>query len=194
MLLTSTSGQEGSQQPHGASADLVQQVDEVARQIELADPDADASTIDRWINRVPEFAGVLMLTTIAVVMFSNAMGRYAFNAPIIWAEELVIELIPWLTMCGVFLSVRRRQIIKIEFFSSMLPTDYRRFASLFASIVSAAAFTYLAFHSLTYVSLFGADRLDYLQISTGWFSSALLVGAVATAVAFVADAIRARLQ
>jgi TRAP-type C4-dicarboxylate transport system permease small subunit len=179
---------------HAASRDLADEVDEVARQIELADPDVDASVLDRSINRVAEFIGVSTLATIAVLLFANALGRYAFNSPVIWAEELVIELIPWLTMCGVFLSVRRRQIIRIEFFVSMLPAQVRRAASVFASIVSAAAFTYLAIHSLTYVSLFGSDPLDYLRIPTGWFSSALMVGAAATVLAFIVEAVRTQIR
>jgi len=179
---------------HVASSGLADQVDEVARQIELADPDADASVLDRSINRVAEILGVSTLAIIAILLFANAVGRYAFNYPVIWAEELVIESIPWLTMCGVFLSVRRRQIIKIEFFVSMLPAHIRRAASVFASIVSAAAFTYLAIHSLAYVSLFGSDPLDYLRIPTGWFSSALMVGAAATVLAFVVEALRTQVR
>ncbi|NJO37853.1 MAG: TRAP transporter small permease [Rhizobiales bacterium] len=120
-------------------------------------------------------------------MFLNAVGRYVFASAIVWAEELVIALIPWLAMTGVFLSVRRRGVIRIDYFVERLPGRVRVPVSVFASVLSAAAFVYLARYSLDYVTFFGGDLTTYLELPTGWFTSAMAIGAAASALAFIAE-------
>lgn len=166
---------------------LAEQVGRAGRDQELHDPDAGRAVADRWVNRVAEVMGVAALLTIVALIFLNAVGRYAFAAPILWAEELVIALIPWLAMTGVFLSVRRRSVIRIDHFSNKLPRPIRSAVSVFGSVLASAAFVYLAFHSFDYVKLFGGDPTTYLELPTGWFTSAMVIGAAASAVAFALD-------
>ncbi len=166
---------------------LAERLGRAGRDQELFDPDAGRSVADRWINRIAEVLGVAALATIVALIFLNAVGRYAFAAPILWAEELVIALIPWLAMTGVFLSVRRRGVIRIDHFSNMMPGFLRSAVSVFGSVLASAAFVYLAIHSFDYVKLFGGDPTTYLELPTGWFTSAMVIGAAASAVAFALD-------
>lgn len=171
--------------PRADGDDLAEKVGEATIAMELADPDAGASSIDKWINRVAEVIGVAMLATIVLLVFANAVGRYVVSTPIIWAEELVIAVIPWLAMSGVFLSVRRRHVIKLDYFVAGMSPPIRTAVNVFVTVLSAAAFTALAFYSFQYLSLFGADTTIYLHLPTGWFKSAMLIGAVAAAIAFL---------
>jgi TRAP-type C4-dicarboxylate transport system permease small subunit len=174
------------------SDNLAEQVAQTTQAMELADPDAGASAIDRWINRAAEFIGVVMLATIVLLVFANAVGRYLAATPLIWAEELVIAVIPWLAMSGVFLSVRRRHVIRLDYFVAGLPERARGAINVFVAILSAAAFTGLAFYSFQYLSLFGADTTIYLHLPTGWFKSAMLIGAAAGALAFLVGLVQDR--
>jgi TRAP-type C4-dicarboxylate transport system permease small subunit len=174
------------------NAELAERIGQASREQELLDPDAGRSPVDRWINRVAEVLGVTALATIVSLVFLNAVGRYVFSAPILWAEELVIALIPWLAMTGVFLSVRRQGVIRIDFFVERLTSGQRAAAGVFGSILAAAAFVYLAFHSFTYVALFGGDPTTYLELPTGWFTSAMVIGSAASAIAFTLDLLRKR--
>ncbi|MEZ5930439.1 MAG: TRAP transporter small permease subunit [Alphaproteobacteria bacterium] len=160
------------------------------RDQELHDPDAGKSAVDRLVNRVAEVLGVTTLGTIVLLVFLNAVGRYVFASAIVWAEELVIALIPWLAMTGVFLSVRRRAVIRIDYFLERLPRRLRVPVSVFASVLSAAAFVYLARYSLDYLTFFGGDLTTYLELPTGWFTSAMAIGAAASALAFALDIFR----
>jgi len=182
-------------EPHAAPEvpapeSLADQVGQATQSMELADPDAGASWIDRRINQLAEVIGVAVLATVVVLIFANAAGRYLAAAPILWAEEIVIALIPWLAMCGVFLSVRRRQLISLDYFIAGLPTKTRSAVNLFVAVLSAATFVYLAYYGFQYVALFGADVTTYLQLPTGWFTSAMLIGAAAVALAFLVNAYR----
>ncbi|HEX9906758.1 MAG TPA: TRAP transporter small permease [Propylenella sp.] len=173
-----------------SDTDLARQLDEATRSADLVDADEGLGFIDRTINRIAEVAGVSVLVVVVLLVFGNAASRYTLNRTAVWADELIISLIPWLAMWGMFLSVRRRKVIRIDFFVSKLPPRVQLAVAALADLVSAAAFAYLAIISFNYVQLFGGDRTVYLKIASSWFISAMTIGAALTALAFLADIVR----
>jgi TRAP-type C4-dicarboxylate transport system permease small subunit len=173
--------------PPGADGapDLAQQVDEAARAADLAPDDAAATRFGRAINLVAEAAGVAVLAVIVFLVFFNAVGRYAFQFTFIWGDEMVLSLLPWLGMLGMFLSIRRRQIIRIDFFVASRSRAVARMLEIGGSLVAAAAFVYLATVSLQYMQFFGGDRTIYLKIQKGWFMAAMVVGPALAAAAYL---------
>lgn len=165
-------------------SDIARQIDEAAKAAELRDPDEGKHWVDRSINRLVELAGVCVLMTIVLLVFSNAVGRYTIGLTFIWADEIVLGLLPWLGMLGMFLSVRRRQIIRIEFFVRLFPPVMHRVLTILGSFAAAAAFVYLALVSVQYLELFGRDRTVYLRLERGWFMSAMVIGPALTAIAY----------
>ena len=175
-----------------SSEGLAGRIAEASRRQELRDPDEDLGLVDRAVNRVAEIIGVSALAIIVLTIFANAVGRYAFNWSIIWAEELVLLLVPWLAMTGVFLSVRRGTMIRIEYFFEKLPRALRRPLGPLGHLFSACVLTFMAGISVQFVLLFGFDRALYLEIPRIYSSSALVVGGFASALAFIAVLVHER--
>ena len=175
-----------------SSEGLAGRIAEASQRQELRDPDDGLGPVDRAVNRLAEIIGVSALGAIVITIFANAVGRYAFNRSIIWAEELVLLLVPWLAMAGVFLSVRRGSMIRIEYFFDKLPPGLRRRLGPLGHLFSACVLTFMAGISIEFVMLFGMDRALYLEIPRLYSSSALVVGGFASAVAFVAVLVRER--
>ncbi|MCS0497167.1 TRAP transporter small permease [Ancylobacter sp. MQZ15Z-1] len=173
--------------PQPPEADLGRQMEEAGFELELGQ---NEHGLDAWINGIAGALGAAALVTVTLLVFLNASLRYLFNSGIIWADEIVIALIPWLTMLGMFLSVRRREIIRIEHFANRLPQGARRILNAFADLLSAASFAYLAFVSFDYFAMFGGDKTTYLKLPKGWFISSMLVGSALLALAFLADFVR----
>jgi TRAP-type C4-dicarboxylate transport system permease small subunit len=175
--------------------DLAERIGAASRRHELADPDHSLPLADRVINRAAELLGVGLLGGILAIVFANALSRYALNYSFVWAEEVVISLVPWLGVTGLFLSVRRRQMIRIEFFLDKFPPAPRRSLAVLAELLGAAMLAWLAWLGFGYVATFGGDRTPYLALPKGLFTSALWIGAAAVALAFAVAAwreIRAR--
>lgn len=168
-----------------SDAELARQVDEAARSTELQDLDAGRSRFDRAINAVAEALGVAVLLTIVSVVFLNAIGRYALGFVFIWGDELVLSLLPWLGMLGMFLSIRRRQIIRIDFFALRLDGRVARVLGFATHLFAASAFMWLAIVSLQYLQFFGGDRMIYVGLQKGWFMAAMVVGPAIAAVAYL---------
>ena len=184
--------------PGGAAAaappqgELAAQVGVATRQLELEDPDRDLPFADRLINRAVELLGVGLLAGILAIIFVNALTRYTLNYSFIWAEEVVIGLVPWLAVTGLFLSVRRRKTIQIEFFLEKFPPTAGRALAILVDLLGALMLAWLAWLGFTYVSTFGGDPTPYLGLPKGLFTSALWLGSAAVALAFLLAAWRER--
>ena len=144
------------------------------------------------INRAVELLGVGLLGGILAIVFVNALSRYALDYSFVWAEEVVISLVPWLALTGLFLSVRRRQMIRIEFFLGKFRPGVRSLLATVADLLSAALLAWLAWVAFGYVRIFGGDATPYRALPTGLFTSALWIGGAAAALAFLAAAWRER--
>lgn len=165
---------------------LAEKIDRSSRKLELADPDDGLGRVDRTINRFVEAIGVLALASIVAVVFVNASSRYLMNNSFTWAEEMVQMTIPWLAMSGVFLSVRRGTVIRIDFFFEKIPARLRPIvarAGLAFNCLVLATMTYVSFD---FVRLFGGDRTLYVGLPTGVSTSALMFGAAGAAMAYAA--------
>ena len=181
------------QRPAPPGEDLAERIGAASRRHELDDPDRGLPLADRVINRAAELLGVGLLGGILAIVFANALSRYALNQSFVWAEEVVISLVPWLAVTGLFLSVRRRQMIRVEFFLDKFPPALRRSLAVLAELLGAAMLAWLAWLGFNYVATFGGDRTPYLALPKGLFTSALWIGAAAVALAFAVAAWRERL-
>ena len=172
--------------------DLARRIGAASRQQELEDPDRALPLGDRMVNRTAEILGVAILGGLLAIVFANALSRYALNYSFVWAEEVVISMVPWLAVVGLFLSVRRRQMIKVEFFLAKMPAPAQRVLAVLAELLGAVMLAWLAWLGFHYVATFGGDRTPYLALPKGLFTSALWLGPVAVALAFAVAAWRER--
>lgn len=179
------------QPPEPGADDLAARVAEAGRRRELLDPDHDLARADVIVNRCAEAAGVVLLGSVVLIVFVNAVLRYLANTSIIWAEEVVLGLIPWLAMVGLFLAIRRQTTIRIDYFFERLPGPLQSGLTVLAHAWSAVVFAYLAVVSIDYLQLFGGDRTPYLGVPKGIFAVALVVGGGAAVAAFAVEAWRA---
>lgn len=181
----------GCESPDRAGdADLARRIETASRRQELADPDTGLGKLDRLVNRAVEILGVSVLVVIVATIFVNAVGRYALDAHLLWAEELVLLLLPWLAMTGTFLAVRRGSMIRIEFFFHRMPPNVRHAISLVGYALCAGMLVFLGVISSRLVVLFGSDTSPYLDVPTGLSSMALVVGGFSVAAAFLAVLLR----
>ena len=169
---------------------LSEKIEEATKRLELADPDENSGLIDKCVNRLVEAVGVSVLVMIVVVIFANAFSRYALNYSFSWAEELVQMSMPWLAMTGVFLSVRRGTMIKIDYFFEKIPERFQPAIAYFGYSLNILILISMAIVSLEFVFLFGGDEALYVGLPTGFSTSALVWGMAGAAMAYFAEFFR----
>lgn len=165
----------------GSETHPIAQPAEVAKQLDSTagiDPMPGTQTL---IDRVLEVLAATALAAITLILFANAVLRFAFNSPLGWTEELVTGLMLWLTMLGFTLGVRRRESIAVRALVGRLPVTVQVWLRLLTDLISAAVLLHLAWFAYQYVVRFGDDPTPYLQLPRGFFTAALPLGALASA-------------
>jgi len=90
----------------------------------------------RFILRdVPRFAiGMILLVAIAI-NFANIVGRYAFHAPLPWAEEVLSFLVIWGVALGASAVTYDHRHLVMDLFSASFPSRLRILVETFTLIV-----------------------------------------------------------
>jgi TRAP-type C4-dicarboxylate transport system permease small subunit len=174
----------------GEGEDLAARIGEASRQLELQDPDLETTPLDRAINRMVDLVAFGLLSSILLIVFANAFSRYILRNPLPWASEVVLALMPWLAMVGLFLSVRRRRMIRITFLIEKLSPPAQAVLAALGQLLCCMVFGYLAWLALAHTMMFGADRTPYLGFAKGWSYAAMAVMGALVALAFVAELCR----
>lgn len=166
---------------------LAERMGESTAGYEILDPDVDAAPVDKAVNRTFEVLGAAVLGAVALLTFANALGRYLLNMPLPWTEEVVLILMPWITMIGLLLSVRRRGLIRIDSYVEAMPPRVARAVELATEYAAVLLFGYVAWVGLEYLMMFGGDPTNYFGIAKGFYTSAFCVGFFLVALSFVAE-------
>jgi TRAP-type C4-dicarboxylate transport system permease small subunit len=175
-----------------AETSLATKISQVGRWQELSDPDAGLPLADRVVNKIAEVLGVLILGAIVGIVFCNACMRYLLNTSIIWAEEVVINIIPWLAVTGLFLAIRRKTVIRIDYFFEKLPAPIQRPLNILSQVLCAAIFAYVGFLGLKHFMVFGRDTTPYLGLPVGIFTISVFFGGVFACLAFIVEIVKSR--
>jgi len=165
--------------------DLAKIISEETKRKELVDPDYGLPPIERNINKIAEILGVTILGSIVTIVFVNACMRYFLNQSLIWAEEVIIRLIPWLAMFGLFLAARRQSMIRIEYFFDKLSPTIKRHVAIFSDLWCSIILAYIGVYGLKYVFAFGSDTMPYLGFPKGLSTSAIFFGGVTASIVFL---------
>ncbi len=184
-------GRSGAQPPAPAGSDIARRIDEAQTRLELADPDEGLPMFDRVINKSVEAVGIAALASVFGIILVSTLGRYFYNRPLIWGEEVVLGVIPWMVAIGMFLSVRRRHLVRVDFVARKLPPWAAQAVGLASQVLSIFVFAYIAWSAFRYVGFFGRDLTPYLGLPKGLSTSAFFFAGAATAVAFLIGVVRA---
>ncbi len=141
------------------------------------------NSIAYWISQVEivigtlveYIAGVLVLACVGI-LFSGVIGRYVFNDPIVWSDELASILFLWLAMLGSVIALRRGEHMRMTALVSQLREPFRTFLESFGMVAS-----------LLYLALIMKPAVHYaldeiivttpsLEVSNAWRASAIPAG------------------
>lgn len=147
-----------------------------------------AASAVRVVDQIVEVIAAALLLGITGILFANAIARYALNSPIGGTEELATSLVVWLAMSGMYLSVRRRDLIRVELLLDQFSPRTRSRLFGLTYLATGAFFVYLALVSFAYLAEFGPDKTPFLRLPKGLFTSAIPIGSVLVAIAFAVNA------
>jgi TRAP-type C4-dicarboxylate transport system permease small subunit len=74
---------------------------------------------------IPEIALGITVSVMIVMIFTQVIFRYIFNAPIYWADEFAVLIFAWMIFLGAVIATKNNDHISVDTFMRMLPERYR---------------------------------------------------------------------
>lgn len=119
-----------------------------------------------------------MLIIVVTITILQIVMRYAFNAPLIWSEELVRLMVVWITFIGASAVCYDGRHLNVEVFFKAAPPRLRAAMRLFNGVVSLAFLAVLGWHSITLVKIEMMQDMSALPLKIGHIRLAATVGCV----------------
>ena len=166
---------------------------EIEREVEatgLGHDEAEPSRPRSFVDRSVEGLAVVMLVLVTVLLLANALGRYLLSSPLPWAEEVATSLVVWLSMLGMFITARRREIIRVRSFMQKLSHRTQDALDVVTDLISVVALAYLPWFAFSYLLTFGGDATPLLGTPRGLFTSAIPIGSVGLGLVVLIDIVR----
>jgi len=105
-----------------------------------------------------------LLAVIVLIVFSNVLSRYLFNASLAWSDEISRMMFIWLVFLGAIIAYVNNEHLGLDIFIKFFPKKTTQVFILVADIV--------VFISLTVVLKGGID-MTVDSFESGWISSAV---------------------
>ena len=136
------------------------------------------SRLESVVAAVVELAAALLVLACIGILFSGVVGRYLFNSPLVWSDELASILFLWLAMIGSVIALKRGEHMRMTACISKLSANKRIYLE---SLGIVACFFYLAI-ILRPAYHFALDELivttPSLEISNAWRAAAIPSGII----------------
>ena len=134
--------------------------------------------LDRGLAYLTEIPAAVLVLLEMVILLTGVVARYAFNAPLIWSDELASILFLWLAMLGAVIALRRGEHMRLTTFVNALPPRWRTRVSLAAQLVVAMFVLEIVLPAVEYVQAQWLITTPALEIHDGLRVAAIGVGAV----------------
>lgn len=135
-------------------------------------------TFERYFLGVNRWALILLLASMAVIIFVNVALRYLTSQSLEWAEEVSRHMMIWLTFLGAGPVLRYGGHIAVENLQDALP---RTLAIAVRSLVALLLFTFFVFmiwYGWTYMGRTMFQLTPVTQIPFAYIYAAMPVGGV----------------
>ena len=111
------------------------------------------STVIEKIDTAFRYTLILLMIEITVVITVAVLGRYFFNKPLYWAEEVTRYSFVWATFLGAACAYKRRELVAMSVFFNMLPASGRRWLLLLIEVLMSCFLLLAAFFGVKMVQV-----------------------------------------
>ncbi|MBX3609872.1 MAG: TRAP transporter small permease [Hydrogenophaga sp.] len=90
-------------------------------------PTSWAARLEHGFVRINQALIVLLMASMAVLVFANVVMRYVFNQSIFWVEEFTQIQMIWVAYLGAGLALREGRHVAVDMLQDALPAPLRKF-------------------------------------------------------------------
>jgi tripartite ATP-independent transporter DctM subunit len=124
--------------------------------------------LDRAVDWLSQGVAAILVAVEVVLLFAGVVGRYAFDHPLVWADEVAGILFLWLVSLGAVVALRRSEHMRMTVIVSRLPPRAQRLAACLAAMAVVIVAVGLIVPGLTYADQQQAILTPALQLPGSW--------------------------
>jgi tripartite ATP-independent transporter DctM subunit len=124
--------------------------------------------LDRAVDWLSQGVAAILVAVEIVILFAGVVGRYAFNHPLVWADEVAGILFLWLVSLGAVVALRRSEHMRMTVIVSRLGPRAKRLAACFSAMLVVVVALGLIVPGLTYAQQQEAILTPVLQLPGSW--------------------------
>jgi TRAP-type C4-dicarboxylate transport system permease small subunit len=107
-----------------------------------------AAALSASLNKSVEFVCALILGVLILDIWIGIFGRYVFELPVTWAEELARYLMIWAALLAVSCGVARREHVAVTALLHRIPIHIRRWIDVAIDVLALAFFAFLCYFGI----------------------------------------------
>jgi TRAP-type C4-dicarboxylate transport system permease small subunit len=96
-----------------------------------------AGRLEHGFVRLNQALIVLLMASMAILVFANVVMRYVFNQSIFWVEEFTQIQMIWVAYLGAGLALREGRHVAVDMLQDRLPAPLRRFVRTLIALAMA---------------------------------------------------------
>ncbi|GGF44766.1 ABC transporter permease [Aliidongia dinghuensis] len=124
--------------------------------------------LDRAVDWLSQGVAASLVAIEVVLLFAGVVGRYAFNHPLVWADEVAGILFLWLVSLGAVVALRRTEHMRMTVIVGRLGPRARRLAACLSAMLVVIVALCLIVPGLTYAEQQAAILTPVLQMPGSW--------------------------
>jgi TRAP-type C4-dicarboxylate transport system permease small subunit len=129
------------------------------------------------LNRLSEWALVVFLSAMTLVVFLEILFRYVFHLPLFWTEEFARYCLVWASLLGATIAFKRGEHIAVTFFLDRLPPRSRRVLGFAAEVSVAVILVVILWGGIHLITVTSRQLSPALRISMAIPYAALPIAA-----------------
>ena len=103
-----------------------------------------SANINLWVERLC----AVILAVLIVDVWIGVFGRYVFELPVTWAEELARYLMIWAALLAISCGVARREHVAVTALLHILPTELQRWLGAAIDVLAFGFFAFLCYFGI----------------------------------------------
>lgn len=107
-----------------------------------------AAALSTGLNKAVEFVCAILLGVLILDIWIGVFGRYVFELPVTWAEELARYLMIWAALLAVSCGVARREHVAVTALLHRIPICIRRWIDVAIDALAFAFFAFLCYYGI----------------------------------------------
>jgi tripartite ATP-independent transporter DctM subunit len=124
--------------------------------------------LDRVVDWISQGVAGCLVAVEVILLFAGVVGRYAFNHPLVWTDELAGILFLWLVSLGAVIALRRTEHMRMTVLVSRVGPRAQRLAGCLAATLVVVVSLCLIVPGLGYAQQEAAVLTPVMQMPASW--------------------------